>query len=130
MRPQGTYGRATLRERRWPYLLIWKSASAARGKVRRRFALVAAPLDAVFEYSPGLGVHTDFMHDRAVLDIEGIAQAAAAFFLLQLLRCDLPGKDLERYGAGLGQGDFRLRGELFARERPSRGKSRRHRADR
>jgi hypothetical protein len=68
--------------------------------------MAARALDTILQYLSGLGVHTDFMHHRAVFDIEGIAQAAAAFFLLQFLGCDRAGKDLERNGMSFGQGDF------------------------
>src|ERR1700686_1474514 len=105
-------------------------AGGFEGNCAGGLRLVAAPLDAVFQYLSGLGVHADFMHDRAVLDIEGIAQPAAAFFLLQFLGCDLAGKDLERNGTRFVQGELCLCGELFARKRPRRGKSRCRRAGR
>src|SRR5580700_12248425 len=49
-----------------------------RRGTRGQCALVPAVLDAVLEDLAGLGVHADFVHNRAVLDVEGIAQPAAA----------------------------------------------------
>src|ERR1700674_5225131 len=54
-------------------------------------SVVARALDFVFQYLSGLGVDADFMRNRTILDIEGIAQAATAPFPLQFFVYDLAG---------------------------------------
>src|ERR1700704_4461169 len=63
----------------------------------------------VFKNLSALRVDADLECLRAVLDIEGVAQPAAALLLLQFLIGNLAGTRLKRDGTRLLKADFRAR---------------------
>jgi len=64
----------------------------------RRLVRVLA-LFGVLENLSGLRIHADFIERLAAFHPEGIAKAAAAFFLFKLLRGDGAGARFQRNGA-------------------------------
>src|SRR6516225_2460161 len=73
------------------FFLELGQTSRAKGR-----ASVPAALHGVLEHLSGLRIESHFMGDRALLDIEGIAQATAAAFMLQLFVDDVAIEGLER----------------------------------
>src|ERR1700732_560739 len=68
----------------------------------RDHALTGA-LHAVLQYASGLGIHADLVRHPTVLDVEGIAQAAATPLVLQFLIRDLAVTRRKRNRARLRQ---------------------------
>src|SRR6516164_7751058 len=79
--------------------------------------VVMGALYAVLQHLSGFGIHPDLVGHLPVLDVEGIAQAAATPFLLQFLRDDLAGVGLESNGARFIERDLGLPGIFLTRER-------------
>ena len=70
-------------------------------------------LFGVLEDLSGLRIHADFVERLAALHPEGIAKAAAAFFLFEFLRGDGARAGLQGNGTGVVYFYLRLRSELL-----------------
>ena len=69
----------------------------------------------VFQQLTGFGVHTDFLRDLAISNIEGIAQAATPFLLFQFLGGNFTGMGLEGNHSCLLQTDMCLLCQFLSR---------------